>query len=125
MNNLKTARLFFEECDGGKGWDACKKYCYADASFETEAETLLNVDTLAIYCDWMIDALELLDKDVKVKVKAISHDQDTDIVLIYGEIKGTVIISPEPMPMKTDYVYALNFEDGKIRHVSKIWEFNI
>ena len=73
----------------------------------------------------MIDALELLDKDLKVKVKAISHDQDTDIVLIYGEIEGTVIISPETMPMKTDYVYALNFEDGKIRHVSKIWEFNI
>ena len=31
----------------------------------------------------------------------------------------------EPMPMKTDYVYALHFEDGKIHHVSKIWEFNI
>ena len=80
---------------------------------------------MAIYCDWMIDALEMLDKDVKVNVKAIAHDQDTDIVLIYGEIEGTVIIGPEPMPMKTDYVYALNFEDGKIRHVSKIWEFNI
>ena len=41
----------------------------------------MNVDTLAIYCDWMIDALEMLDKDVKVNVKAIAHDQDTDIVL--------------------------------------------
>ena len=71
----------------------------------------------------MIDALEMLDKDVKVK--AIAHDQDTDIVLIYGEIEGTVIIGPEPMPMKTDYVYALNFEDVKIRHISKIWEINI
>jgi len=83
------------------------------------------VDTLAIYCDWMIDALEMLDKDLKVKVKAIAHDQDTDIVLIYEQIEGTLIIGPEPMPMKTDYVYALNFENGKIRHVSKIWEFNI
>ena len=61
----------------------------------------------------MIDALETLDKDVKVKVKAIAHDQDTAIVLIHGEIEGTVIIGPEPMPMKTDYVYALNFEDVK------------
>ena len=67
----------------------------------------------------------MLDKDVKVKVKAIAHDQDTDIALLYGQIEGTVIIGPEPMPMKTDYVYAVNFEDKKIRHVSKIWEFNI
>ena len=73
----------------------------------------------------MIDALEMLDKDLKVKVNAIAHDQDTDIVLIYEQIEGTLIIGPEPMPMKTDYVYALNFENGKIRHVSKIWEFNI
>ena len=73
----------------------------------------------------MIDALEMLDKDVKVKIKAIAHDRDTDIILIYGQIEGIVIIGPEPMPMKTDYVYALHFEDGKIRHVSKIWEFNI
>ena len=35
MNNLKTARLFFDECDGGKGWEACKVYCHANASFET------------------------------------------------------------------------------------------
>ena len=62
------------------------------------------MDTLAIYCDWMIDALEMLDKDLKVKVKAIAHDQDTDIVLIYEQIEGTLIIGPEPMPMKTDYV---------------------
>ena len=61
---------------------------------------------------------------MKVTVKAIAHDRDTD-VFIYVEIEGTVTVGPEPMPMKTDYVYALHFEDGKIRHVSKIWEFNI
>ena len=125
MDILTVARAFFDACDFGKGWDGCKQFCHPDASFETEAETLANIDTLAIYCDWMIDALEMLDKDVKVKIKAIAHDRDTDIVLIYGQIEGTVIIGPEPMPMKTDYVYALQFEDSKIRHESKIWEFNI
>ena len=125
MDKLTVVRAFFDACDFGKGWDGCKQFCHPDASFETEAETLENIDNLAIYCDWMIDALEMLDNDVKVKVKAIAHDRDTDIVLIYGQIEGTVIIGPEPMPMKTDYVYALNFEDGKISHVSKIWEFNI
>ena len=103
----------FDACDFGQGWDGCKQFCHSDASFETEAETLANIDTLAIYCDWMIDALAMLDKDVKVKVKAIAHDRDTDIVLIYGEIEGTVTIGPEPMPMKTDYVYALHFTKVK------------
>ena len=46
MNNLKTARLFFNECDGGKGWEACKAYCHANASFETEDETLAAIVTL-------------------------------------------------------------------------------
>ena len=82
MDTLTVARAFFDACYFGKGWDGCKQFCHHDASFETEAETLVNVDTLAIYCDWMIDALEMLKKDVKVKVKAIAHDQDTDIVLI-------------------------------------------
>ena len=113
MDTLTVARAFFDACDFGKGLDGCKQFCHSDASFETEAETLANIDTLAIYCDWMIDALAMLDKDVKVKVKAIAHDRDTDIVLIYGEIEGTVTIGPEPMPMKTDYVYALHFKKVK------------
>ena len=46
MDNLTRARAFFEACDYGKGWSVCKSYCHDDASFETESETLAEIDTL-------------------------------------------------------------------------------
>ena len=48
MDTLTVARAFLDACDFGKGWDGCKQFCQPDASFETEAETLANIDTLAI-----------------------------------------------------------------------------
>ena len=109
MDTLTVARAFFDACDFGKGWDGCKQFCHPDASFETEAETLANIDTLAIYCDWMIDALEMLDKDVKVKIKAIAHDRDTDIVLIYGQkncsIQAICITMPECGLHQSGYIH--------------------
>ena len=46
MDNLTTAGAFFEACDYGKGWSGCRSYCHDNASFETAAETLAEIDTL-------------------------------------------------------------------------------
>ena len=125
MSDSTKARLFFNECDGGKGWEACKAYCHANASFETEAETLSAIVTLDTYCDWMTDALTMFDDTVEVEVKAEAHDETRDIVLVYAEIRGNIIIGPEPMYAKTDYVYVMHFDGGKIRHMSKVWELRL
>ena len=29
----ETAQAFFDACETGKGWDGCKQYCTANASF--------------------------------------------------------------------------------------------
>ena len=125
MDNLTRARAFFEACDYGKGWSVCKSYCHDDASFETEAETLAEIDTLDTYCDWMVEALAMFDETVEIEVKSEAYDVKKDIALIYAEIRGNVIIGPEPMFMKTDYVYAINFNGKKISHVTKIWELKL
>lgn len=125
MDNLVTARSFFDACDYGKGWLECKKYCHDGATFETEAETLAGVDRMDIYCDWMVDALAMFDENVEIEVKAEAHDQSRDIVLIYAEIRGNVIIGPQPMFAKTDYVYAIHFEGDKICHMTKVWELKL
>ena len=125
MDNLATARSFFDACDYGKGWVDCKKYCHEGATFETEAETLAGVDRMDIYCDWMVDALAMFDENVEIEVKAEAHDQSRDIVLIYAEIRGNVIIGPQPMFTKTDYVYAIHFEGEKISHMTKVWELKL
>lgn len=33
MSIMDTAKQFFDACETGKGWDGCKDYCQADASF--------------------------------------------------------------------------------------------
>ena len=34
------AEKFFEACETGKGWDACKEYCMSDATFSAQSEPL-------------------------------------------------------------------------------------
>jgi len=36
-----------------------------------------------------------------------------------------LILGPEPMFAKTDYVYVLKFDDGKISHLTKVWDFKL
>jgi hypothetical protein len=48
-----TAKEFFDACETGKGWEGCKSYCTAGATFSAQAEPLAEVKTLAQYTDWM------------------------------------------------------------------------
>jgi len=32
-----TAKQFFDACETGKGWEGCKSYCTADATFSAQA----------------------------------------------------------------------------------------
>ena len=125
MDNIQTARNFIEQCDYGKGWEACKIHCHLDATFETEAETLSAINTLDTYCDWMTDAIDMFDENVEIEVKAEAYDRQKDTVLIYAEIRGHLIIGPEPMFAKTDYVYVLKFDDGKISHMVIVRDFKL
>jgi len=46
MTITEIAKQFFEDCEEGKGWDVCKAYCKADATFSAQAEPLDGVKTL-------------------------------------------------------------------------------
>ena len=87
MDNLTTAGAFFEACDYGKGWTGCRSYCHENASFETEAETLAEINTLDTYCDWMVEALAMFDKTVQVEVgHTWSHKFSNHRLLRNGQI---------------------------------------
>jgi len=43
-----VASKFFEACETGKGWEGCKAYCKADATFSAQAEPLSDVKTCAV-----------------------------------------------------------------------------
>ena len=42
-----VAEAFFAACETGKGWDVCRAYCSPNATFQAQAEPLLEVKTLA------------------------------------------------------------------------------
>ena len=67
----------------------------------------------------MTDAIDMFDDNVEIEIKAEAYDRQRDIVLIYAEIRGNLILGPEPLFAKTDYVYVLKFDYGKISHLAK------
>jgi predicted ester cyclase len=121
----ETAQAFFEACETGKGWEACSAYCQPDASFEAQAEPLADVRTLKDYADWMKGLLGFVP-DGRYEIKSFATDHERKNVSAYGVFSGTHTGEGGPMPptgksTSSDYVYVMEFENGKISHMTKIW----
>jgi len=120
-----VAEAFFDACETGKGWEQCKTYCTPDATFSAQAEPLLGVKTLAEYTDWMKGMLTVLP-DAHYEVKSFATDAARNNVAAYGIFYGTHTGPGGPLPptgrsIRTDYVYVMQFEGGKIVHMTKVW----
>jgi steroid delta-isomerase-like uncharacterized protein len=120
-----VAEAFFEACETGKGWEVCSAYCAPDATFSAQAEPLLGVKTLAAYTDWMRDIMTVLP-DARYEVKSFATDSARNNVAAYGIFHATHSGEGGPVPptgrkTSTDYVYVMQFEGGKISHMTKIW----
>jgi len=121
----EIAATFFEACEKGKGWGACKAYCKADATFSAQAEPLADVRNLQQYTDWMKGVLTFIP-DGRYELKSFATDNERKSVCAYGIFSGTHTGEGGPCPptgksMKTDYVYVMEFDGDKIRHMTKIW----
>jgi predicted ester cyclase len=60
------------------------------------------------------------------EVKFFAEDEERGNVAVYGIFHGTHTgqggpIEPTGKSVSSDYVYVMEFEDGKIRHMTKIW----
>jgi len=125
----ETAKTFFDACEKGEGWEGCSAYCHDDASFSAQAEPLADISTLQDYADWMKGAVVLMP-DAGYEVKSFATDPERNNVCAYAVFSGTHTGEGGPVPptgksTSTDYVYVMNFEDGKIRHMTKIWNAGI
>lgn len=119
------AREFFEACEAGKGWAACAAYCTPDASFAAQAEPLADVKTLRDYTEWM-KALLTFMPDGRYALKSFATDDSRGNVSAYAVFTATHSGEGGPLPptgksTSTDYVYVMEFQDDKIRHMTKIW----
>ncbi len=121
----ETAMKFFEACEEGKGWDECKNYCTADATFSAQAEPLADMQSLEQYTEWMKELLTLMP-DAGYEIKSFAADDGRNNVCAYAVFSGTHTGEGGPSPptgkrTESDYVYVMEFDGDKIRHMIKIW----
>ncbi len=119
------AKLFFDACDSGKGWQVCKEYCHPDATFSAQGPALAAVSTLEGYTDWMKGFFTPVP-DGRYELKFFAEDQERQCVAGYGVYYGTHTgpggpVEPTGKTLSADYAYVMQFEDGRIRHMTKIW----
>jgi predicted ester cyclase len=120
-----TAMAFFEAVDTGQGWEACSAYCHPDATFEAQAEPLAEITTLADYAEWMKGMMSVVP-DGHYEMKSFATDLERQNVAAYAVFHATHTGEGGPVPptgksTSSDYVYVMEFDGDKIRHMTKIW----
>lgn len=128
-SNKATAESFFEACETGKGWEGCKPYCHEDASFAAQAEPLAEVSTLEQYADWMKGLCSIMS-NAGYTLKSMATDEERGNVCAFGVFRGTHTgeggpCAPTGKSVESDYVYIMDFDGGKIRHMTKVWHSGI
>jgi predicted ester cyclase len=121
----KAAASFFDACETGKGWQVCQKYCHPNATFSAQAGALQNVQTLEGYTEWM-KGLFTPVPDGKYELRSFAVDTDRNNVAAYAVFRGTHTGPGGPVPptgkkVEADYVYVMQFDGDRIRHMTKIW----
>ncbi len=126
MSSIKeSAEQFFDACETGKGWDACKEFCHPDASFSAQAGALADVDTIESYTEWMKGLLTPVP-DGRYELRSFAVDEERRNVSAFAIFRGTHTGEGGPVPptgnsVAADYVYVIDFDGDRIRHMTKIW----
>ncbi|MEK6204843.1 MAG: nuclear transport factor 2 family protein [Amylibacter sp.] len=125
MTISKSAMEFFDASETGQGWDVCKAWCQDDASFACQADALAEIATVAGYTEWVKGLLTPIP-DGHYELKAFAADEEHNSVMAFAVFHGTQTgeggpVDPTGKTVAADYVYVMKFEDGKISHMTKIW----
>lgn len=121
----ENAEGFFKACETGSGWDGCSRFCTPNATFEAQAEPLTGMSSLRDYTEWMKGLLTIMPNG-RYQVKSFATDEQRQNVCAYGIFSGTHTGQGGPLPptgrsTATDYVYVMQFDNGLISHMTKIW----
>ncbi len=120
-----TAERFFGACETGKGWEGCRQYCHDGATFTAQADALAGVTTLEGYTEWMKGLFGPLP-DAGYELRSFGVDESRKNVSAYGVFRRTHTGQGGPVPptgkqVEADYVYVMQFDGDKTRHMTKIW----
>ncbi len=103
----------------------CKEFCHPDASFSAQAGALADVDTVESYTEWTKGLLTPVP-DGRYELRSFAVDEERNNVSAFAVFQGTQTGEGGPVPptgnsVESDYVYVMDFEGGRIRHMTKIW----
>lgn len=121
----ETAEQFFDACESGRGWEITSRYCHADATFSAQADALAGVDTIETYSEWMKGIYTTMP-DASYEVRSFAVDEARKNAIVFGIFRGTHTgeggpVAPTGKSVEADYVYVMDFDGEKIRHMTKIW----
>ena len=121
----QTGLAFFDACETGQGWQACSQYCTDDASFSSQTDLFGETKTLEEYTESMAHLLGPLP-DMRYEMIAFGVDEERDAISAAATFHATHTGEGGPVPatgraVATEYCYVMQFEDGKIAHMTKIW----
>jgi predicted ester cyclase len=121
----EAAARFLHACETGQGWDACRAWCHPGATFSAQADALAGVETLEAYTEWM-KGLFTPVPDGRYELRSFAVDAERAHVLAFAVFRGTHTAEGGPVPptgksVEADYVYVMEFEGDRIRHMTKIW----
>ena len=85
--NVENAKMFFEACDTGKGWEGCQEYCLPEATFSAQTGALSDIDTLEGYCEWMKNLLTPIP-DGHYELKFFAEDEERNSVAACAVFHG-------------------------------------
>lgn len=127
MSSIKdTAAAFFDACEIGQGWDACAWCCHPDATFSAQADTFAGLDNLQGYTEAMKGLLAGRLPGATYELKSLAVDEERGNVCGFAVFEGVHTGDGGPVPpsgsrVETDYVYVMEFDGDRIRHLSKVW----
>merc|ERR1719174_241541 len=101
---------FFNACEGGKGWNATKRYVSSSAPFHAQVTDALpgpklsEVKTIEGYTEWMAGVVKEFGPKVTVEVKAAAWDSGRLTAVFVAVFMGY-----------SEYVYSLKFDSSECR----------
>jgi predicted ester cyclase len=125
----ETAKKFFDACETGQGWQRCQEYCHPNATFSAQTGALAGIETLQAYTEWMKGIFTPLP-DARYELRSFAVDDERKNVSAYAVFRASHTGDGGPVPptgkrLEADYVYVMQFDGDRIRHMTKIWNDGI
>eukprot|EP00013_Stygamoeba_regulata_P026853 CAMPEP_0177655664 /NCGR_PEP_ID=MMETSP0447-20121125/15105_1 /TAXON_ID=0 /ORGANISM="Stygamoeba regulata, Strain BSH-02190019" /LENGTH=145 /DNA_ID=CAMNT_0019159633 /DNA_START=134 /DNA_END=571 /DNA_ORIENTATION=- len=123
---IDVATAFFEACETGKGWEGCKEFATADATFEC---AVLPQKRLDEYTEWMKGLVSGIAPDAKYEIlsKTSNETQVVFVCLFHGTHTlpgGPVPVADPPKKMSCPYTYTITVDPAtnKVTSLYKVFD---